>query len=83
MSLESDSMIIIADQEWVEVVDKMKTYPTKLKLQTIRKILHQIINDPSLDVSGKGLLLNIDQEIQGILDLVKLGETPEWTPNDA
>lgn len=82
MSLESDSMIIIADQGWVEAVDALKAYPTRVKLQTIRKILHQIIDDPSLDVSGKGLLRNIDQDIQGILDLVKLGESPEWTPNE-
>ena len=75
MSLQSDDMIIVADSDWVHAVEVLQRYGNVVKLQTIRKLMLQVIQNPGdWDVAGRGRLEDMDHTLQAILADIKLGE---------
>ena len=78
MSLQDDKMIISADSDYYHAIDVLKKYSNVVKLQTVRKLMIQIIQDPgNWGTAGMDDLKEVDYLVQKILSHVSEGASDE------
>ena len=77
MSLQDDKMIISADSDYYHAFDVLKKYSNVVKIQTIRKVILQVLQDPGDWGVGQDDLQEVDYILQKILSHINLGVSDE------
>ena len=78
MSLQDDKMIISADSDYYHATDVLQKYSNVVKLQTARKLINQIIQNPgNWGTAGLDDLKEVDYLVQKILSHVSEGASDE------